>query len=167
MSSGIYQLKFGRDTYIGKSNNISRRWDEHLKKLTEGKAAKKVQDAYNKHGVPEAVILMYCHPDHIDLMESILVRTLRPTLNVASTSSIDSDEDFNTLYEAEEDILSISTAAHIRIIDSLKTSNKLLLERIELLESESDSAARIKTLEALVNRVRPVDNRSWWSKIFG
>lgn len=170
MKSGVYQLKFDNsETYIGKSSNITRRWDEHYKALVEGKAARRVQRAYDKYGVPEAIVLMYCHEDHIDLMETVMIRLLRPVLNSASTSEL-SDEDFDTLQDAGDEILKVSTATHIRTIDSLIEANLELSERCALLESASESAKKIKSLEATVKYLNTKigeKQKSWWSKILG
>ena len=44
MASGIYKLTFkSGNFYIGKSNNIDRRWQEHFDKFKKGTAAKNMQ----------------------------------------------------------------------------------------------------------------------------
>jgi hypothetical protein len=74
MTSGIYLLSFhsGRH-YVGKSVDIERRWEQHFKAMESGKAAKNMQEEYNKHGFPVCNIIKECHPDHLDVLEPIYI----------------------------------------------------------------------------------------------
>ena len=74
MNSGIYKLTFpGGLFYIGKSENMIRRWKEHHKKMQDGKAAKPLQNAYNNCGSPNASVLCYAHKDNIDVLEAAYI----------------------------------------------------------------------------------------------
>lgn len=177
MTSGIYRLTF-RDgsSYIGKSIDMERRWEEHQSKMLKGTAAAKVQWAYNKYGLPKATVLVYCHPDHIDLMETLYIAYEMPVLNSASTVSI-SNEDACTL-SANIDMLSVSTGEHIRTCLSLREELGAAEERIKILTSKKLSAIKIKGLEEslkesenLIQKLRQElkkeKSRSWWSRLFG
>ena len=137
--SGIYRLIFNDgSTYIGKSNDISRRWKEHADKFVKGKAASNMQQAYRTCGFPNTQILLYCHEDHIDIMETYFIRQLRPNLNSASTVNITSTEE-RVLSENLE-LLDVGTASHILNINQLRinlgevqeSNNRLKNELLEV-----------------------------------
>lgn len=74
MTSGIYQLTFSDGSfYIGKSNDIERRWKEHFTKFGKGTAAAAMQAAYDSYGEPECDILIEAHEDHIDILEGLFI----------------------------------------------------------------------------------------------
>lgn len=84
MASGIYQLTFNNgDTYVGKSLDLTRRWQQHLDKLEKGTAAKNMQQAYKNSyfEAPKAEVLLECHPDLLDEYENIFINQNNPTLN--------------------------------------------------------------------------------------
>lgn len=119
MTSGIYLLEFGNPTewnYIGKSNNIERRWKEHRTKLERGTAASNLMGAYYTYGMPRFSILMECHEDHIDLMENIYINQNWGSKLLNKTAPpLLSAEDQNTLIICK-DLLKYSTADHLRVI---------------------------------------------------
>jgi hypothetical protein len=64
--SGIYALSFngGEAIYVGQSQDIEKRTRSHLRELTKSKHYNyKIQDAYNKFGTPEIIILEECPCD--------------------------------------------------------------------------------------------------------
>ncbi len=67
MTIGIYLLKFnGTDkVYVGKSDNIERRIGEHYRKLRAGKSPYKIQEAYNKYGLPYMEVILECSIDEL------------------------------------------------------------------------------------------------------
>ena len=74
MTSGIYKLEFGdKHFYIGKSKDIERRWKEHDTKFEKGTAAKFMQEAFNCYGYPSREIMFEVHPEHLDVIEPILI----------------------------------------------------------------------------------------------
>lgn len=86
MDSGIYRLTYKTgETYIGKSIHLNIRWKQHFDKLSKGKAAKEMQDAYyaSDHEYPETEVLLYCHPDMLDYYEGYFINDLKPVLNTA------------------------------------------------------------------------------------
>jgi hypothetical protein len=126
MNSGIYRYTFDSGAYyIGKSNNIDRRWEEHRTKLAKGTAASRVQHQYNLEGMPSFEVICYCHEDHIDLMESYyindawykfgqdghLLNTTKPTLLP--------NYEYQVLVD-NIDLLGRSTVSHILSIRALE-----------------------------------------------
>ena len=86
MDSGIYRLTYKTgETYVGKSIHLNIRWKQHFDKLSKGKAAKEMQDAYyaSDHEYPETEVLLYCHPDMLDYYEGYFINDLKPVLNTA------------------------------------------------------------------------------------
>jgi hypothetical protein len=71
MTIGIYALVFENTdmVYIGQSDNIERRYSEHLQKLNNGKGSKKLQNAFNSFGTPKFHVLKSCSIDVLDTLE--------------------------------------------------------------------------------------------------
>jgi hypothetical protein len=82
MTCGIYKLTFpsGR-FYIGKSIDISKRWEQHANDMRSGKHTKKLQNEFNIYGTYTQEVLFECHQDHIDIMEESYIARLQPPLN--------------------------------------------------------------------------------------
>lgn len=142
MSSGIYQLHFSDGSfYIGKSENMEERWNQHTKSFLQGMHSKKMQSKYNQYGPPVASVLLECHTDHIDLYESLAIhKNMGPNcLNSAIPKKLTADEESVLLKAGEH--LTASTAEHIATIEGLRRSNRIL-------EVENEQAmARNKELE--------------------
>ena len=122
MASGIYIINFsGCAYYIGKSNDIERRWREHTTKFQKGTAAKAMQEAYDLYGMPEFRIHIECHEDHADLLESISIEHNRHLLINTTQPKIISEEDREVIL-ANKDLIQLSTAEHLRIIGISETA---------------------------------------------
>lgn len=178
MPSGIYLLKFNdSNLYIGKSNNIERRWNEHTTKFQKGSAAKAMQNAYDCYGPPKFIILLECHEDHIDLMESIYIKNNwhRGLLNTTQPSEV-SLEDEEVLRD-NENLLEHSTSTHIKIILNLINEKdiienkytKLLHEdkndRIRILENDKETLEH--TNDILRNEITRIKSMSFLDRLFG
>ena len=186
MTSGIYALVFaGTYVYIGKSINIENRWKQHWEKMSSGKAAKNVQDAFNRYGYPATKIVAECHPDHIDLLETITIRTNKhlPLLNSAGTAEI-SQVDADLLVK-NGNLITKSTADHIREINNLRQiveESNATIESYEtkgittpekLAKEKIKSAIRINELESeIASATKAVlywkaeAQKSWWQRLF-
>lgn len=71
---GIYALWFEEPSmiYIGQSQDIDRRYNEHLKKLKSAKHTNyKVQNCYDLYGEPELVVLEECSIDKLNELEIV------------------------------------------------------------------------------------------------
>jgi hypothetical protein len=115
-TSGIYILEWPSDKfYIGKSDNIERRWKEHANSFVKGKHAKAMQNAYLNEGPPKYSILEEIHADHIDIYEGMFIAKYIDSpncLNATKGKSVPHD-DWEPL-TAYKSILTQSTADHIR-----------------------------------------------------
>lgn len=186
MTCGIYLLTFVDGcSYVGKSVHIEQRWSEHRNKLEKGTAATKMQQAFNRCGPPGAQILMECHEDHIDLMETHFIMRLKPNLNVAATKKVDNIEALS----AQGNLLKFSTAQHVQGI--LEYIAKVEVLEAELIEKDFEvenvkhpdyealevANKRILDLEKEIRR-QSIDNdnirktlkleqdRKWYHKLF-
>lgn len=102
MTSGIYQLNFNDQAYyIGQSQDMESRWKQHEDKFAKGKSAKKMQDAYDAHGMPTATILLECHKDYLDIMENYYIaqQKTRPNCLNSTTPPLESNIDYDWLLQ--------------------------------------------------------------------
>lgn len=198
MNSGIYSLTFSDGAqYVGKSINISRRWDEHKKSFLAGTAAKNIQERYNIYGMPVGKVEFECHGDHIDLMESYFICLMQPALNAIPGVRIYEHE--LPIFEENAELLRIATSDHIRMINELQQDRDSLQEkhdelkqyldeamletlagkeledvRMELQDHEIESEVAINGLkqdleeaEAETIRWKYIANKPWWKKFLG
>lgn len=73
MTIGIYKLMFeGTDkVYIGQSINIEKRLKQHIAKLIDGTAPRKLQLAYNIYGLPKMECLVECDVEELTTLENL------------------------------------------------------------------------------------------------
>lgn len=76
MTCGIYKLSFGHLEYIGKSDNILRRYNSHLYMLSLGKGTDKIIAAYTNYGNPILSILEECSISLLDEREVFWINSL-------------------------------------------------------------------------------------------
>jgi excinuclease UvrABC nuclease subunit len=157
MTSGVYRLTFSNGAdYIGKSVDIATRWKQHMDKFRAGKATRLMQAAYDAWGEPNAEVLVECHEDHIDIVESCLISRLRPRLN----STIPKDPIPGYALEDLIHYLGAPTIEHIVRISELLQSKeeyaKVLEDRdetIEHLQATAKHLRRQRTEEELTHDV--------------
>lgn len=86
-TSGIYKITSIKDgkCYIGSSNKIRKRINEHIKELEKQTHCNKyIQRIYNKHGLEnfKFEILATCPSEYLLKMEQWFINTLKPELNI-------------------------------------------------------------------------------------
>lgn len=76
MSIGIYKLIFEgtAEVYIGQSINIESRFKDHLNTLKSGKGVPKLQEAYNKYGIPSLNIVEECKSNLLNSKEIYYIK---------------------------------------------------------------------------------------------
>ena len=102
MTSGIYQLNFNNQAYyVGQSQDMETRWKQHADKFLKRKAAAKMQYAYDQLGMPNARILIHCHKDYLDTMESYYISIQKQFVGCLNTSApaIDPKIDYQYLID--------------------------------------------------------------------
>jgi hypothetical protein len=118
MISGVYELSFPNGSrYIGKSMDIHRRWTEHRNSFNKGKAAKKMQECFDRYGFPDGTILYECHSDHVDLMEAYFIIKNTPSLNTSIPIRLNPDE---MRILGESTLLHLSTSQQLQYAHSMQ-----------------------------------------------
>lgn len=144
MTTGIYRLLFNDGSfYIGQSVNIENRIDQHIKDMIDGKHTRKLQDAYEKCGIPSASIMTTCHKDHLDYLEGYYIISLLPGLNTSIPKGIDVDHIDKLLGTGYFNLSSLE------LMDKLKQEDGNLEIIQGFLEEQKESE------EAIVDRLMP------------
>jgi len=176
MKSGIYKLIFSSGKcYIGKSADIPSRWKQHTDRFKKGDAASKMQQEYNKCGVPEIEVIFECHADHIDIMETYCIHAHdRAMLLNTSVPEALAQEEYNNLLLSPE-VLKFSTADHVATMFSLHADVRELKAQIDILKTVAvvdhtlvklDTAPLHAEIERLKDEVNYHKAQPWYSKIF-
>lgn len=148
MISGIYKLIFKNgDEYIGKSNNIEKRWEEHKSSFYRNKASEKVMKAFHTHGMPEFHILIEAHKDHIDILEAYYISCERPSLNSVIAKCIHDDE-FDLLMQ-NQDLLKLSTVEHIATIVDSRDNMKECTDLIAIQRDQIEELRKFRSQEEI------------------
>jgi hypothetical protein len=174
MASGVYLLKFKSGKfYIGKSNDIERRWKEHWAKFEKGTAAANMQQEFNQHGYPTPSVMIACHEDHIDILEANLIHTNWQE-DILNTSRPNTSLD---LRDEHLELLHLSTPAHCNLIIRHEAELNKLRRRIETIEASYKDKIRdlisgtyIESQErvnAKLNKeLEHLRNRNWFQRLF-
>jgi GIY-YIG catalytic domain len=138
MASGIYKLTFKSGKYyVGKSIDLETRWKQHFNKFATGKAARPMQIEYDLHGLPKTDVLLYCHKDHIDILEEWLIDQFKgPNMLNTTYPDITRTADIATLIDNSQDLLTKSTWEHLEIIHSDQKDTSELEARIAAAEGK-------------------------------
>lgn len=166
MNSGIYLLKFkNNSTYVGKAIDIEKTVSKYITDFQNGKASNKLQDTYNKNGPPKLSILVKCHTDHLDMLETLFICKYQPQLN--AYGGITSKVPELDVILANKDLILKSTVDHINTIVHLKNNTypdkriDSLKEDIEELKEELEEAD-IRAAKWEWEAKRP-----WWKRLLG
>lgn len=185
MTSGIYQLTFGNGSfYIGQSNNIERRWEEHWKKFMDGKAAGKMQQAFAFFGYPRREVVELVHQDHLDIAETYWINRLwgAKILNTTRPYPLTKEEyeDLSKMPEA----LTFSTVDMVRNLysrgqkikqlqDELDNTNLQCDAELEKIKSgtkipelEYDKEQLKKEMNRQYQEIRRLKNRGFFDRLF-
>lgn len=124
MASGIYQLNFNEELfYVGQAQDIQSRWQQHMDKFRKGTAAQKMQAAYALHGQPQFSVLVNCHKDYLDIMETYYINLNKRYEGCLNTSIPKLDPTINYQMLIEHDFLSYSI---VNLVDaSMNLTNQV------------------------------------------
>lgn len=131
MTSGIYQLNFNDQAYyVGQSQDLEVRWQQHTDKFLKGKSAKKMQDAYDAHGMPTASILIECHKDYLDIMENYYIAQQKTKPNCLNTTTppLESHIDYDWLLQNTHMLKFSSIDIINNFINTTKQKDELQVE---------------------------------------
>ena len=182
MTSGIYKLTFSNKSfYIGKSNNIERRWEQHFSSMTKGTHAKALQAAFNKYGEPKYFVLIKCHEDHIDILEGLMIHHLWSDKILNGNRPKPPDDGVIDVWNnAPKDFWLLSTPQHfIKMQEFIDIANKHInisnqfkeeIENIKsgtIVEELEDVINLCKTeIEEYKSEILRLKNRSWFDRLF-
>lgn len=168
MSSGIYKLIFtDKSIYIGKSVDIEKRWEQHLKAMKKGTHTARIQDAYNSYGLPKLETIMECHPHHIDILETYFINGYWSDKILNTTRPADLEELGISLVDELPDMMwELSTFDYIQNWQSASAE----VERLEKLVRDSrDTTILLSTVEsnaALLKELERIKNRGFFARLF-
>jgi hypothetical protein len=183
MTSGIYKLEFpGGLFYIGKSENIERRWEEHRKKFETGKAAKPMQAAFQNFGYPNAHILCRAHRDNIDVLEAAYISAaMERHGNMCLNISIPEDPGFR---QYEDDIANMSFKEQMDCIKKLRKDVERCETELEQQELDHKdeilsitSGTKVQWMQGYIDdlvainktyleRLNHLESRNWFQRLF-
>jgi len=149
MISGIYKLSFSSGLfYIGRSDDIDRRWQEHMQAFQNGTAAQRMQLEYDAYGMPNFEVIYECHPDHCDLAESAIIQHCDRNylLNTQFPRRITTQE-WETMCDCQE-LLELSTCDHLRLI--FQNTELLSQKNLEVY----DLRHQLETRQAELNQLK-------------
>lgn len=135
MNSGIYKLTFSSGRfYVGKSIDIPTRWKQHEDKFAKGTAAVRMQQEFDQCGSPHKEVLIHCHADHIDIIETWMIDTHyqehgNMMLNATYAEAIP-DQDRLKVNRGIH-LLSLSTPDHIEMICDLQEAAVKAAEEVK------------------------------------
>lgn len=151
MISGIYKLTFSSGMfYLGSSNDIDRRWQEHRLAFQTGTAAKRMQSEYDLCGMPKFEVYFPCHSDHIDLVESGLIQfhPEQDKLLNHQTPKLITAEEWITICDCQE-LLEASTCDHLKLVfqntELLTQKNMEVLQLKHQLETKQVEVDQLKS----------------------
>ena len=190
MTSGIYKLTFrsGR-YYIGKSVDIAGRWRQHYDKLRKGMGAVRLQVEFNRYKDYNQEVLLECHPDHIDIMETYFINMGDKSMMLNTTFPAPLSRAEYEPILANPDMLKFSTSTHIAVLASQGTEIEELKNQVEryknkpavIIKEYGDSTVFIEELQAEIDELEienefllsklqilkgTVKNPSWFSRLF-
>jgi hypothetical protein len=184
MDSGIYQLTFPNGQfYIGKSENIPKRWKTHQVNFEKGTHTKKMQEVYDMYGPPEYQVALEVHSDHIDIYESIYIATAWGSnlLNATKPKPISPEEAkeyleyYDKLKINGESALLASTLMHLKALEECHLAlentseelRQLKLKGIRTPDSILDELEYYETSNGeMYHELERLKKLSLWNRIF-
>lgn len=195
MDSGIYRLTFANgDTYVGKSLHLRTRWRQHYDKISKGSAAKNMMEAYYMSGkrLPDAEVLLECHPDVLDVYENYFINALEPVLNTQIPDLKTENEQWALIRHMEAGSAVFSIPTMLLALENLNSKTLDLEEELEKVKQEyqdldqlwDDRAARdnrqradystavdrykevVESLEKLRKWQQRVLKATWWDRLW-
>jgi hypothetical protein len=187
MASGIYRLTFSSDKYyVGKSLDLETRWRQHFNKFATGKAARPMQLEYDRCGLPQTEVIFYCHRDHIDILEELLIDQLKgPDMLNTTYPEVNRTDEVAILINNSHDLLHLSTFEHLELLHRVEAKITQIREQkqesdqaleamraegyimnsdyVEIVDLATEYKARLEAQQAELKRL---GNLSWWDRLW-
>jgi predicted DNA-binding protein YlxM (UPF0122 family)/predicted GIY-YIG superfamily endonuclease len=170
---GIYALWFEEPSlvYIGQSQDIDARYKEHIRKLKNNKATNyKVQEAYNKYGIPELVIVEECFITELNSKEiewTAEFNSIKEGLNIIEAGQVGFGPNSNASKYTKRQILKVfsllyrTNLSHIEIAKNSNVNKNLVHDiykgktHIWLKETYSNKYEKMKDREGFTTKGGP------------
>ncbi len=141
--------------YIGQALDIPRRFTTHKYKLSLGKGAKKLQEAYNTYGEPALEVLVLCAIEELDRLEEEAI------------------EIFDSVNNGFNSISSITSSGYLQLSgdssNNSKHTNEQYLETLDLLVLEEyshrDIAEQVEVSLAVVKSISSLQTHRWMKNV--
>jgi len=187
MASGIYRLTFSSGKYyVGKSLDLETRWKQHFNKFATGKAARPMQLEYDRYGLPQTEVIFYCHRDHIDILEELLIDQLKgPDMLNTTYPQVTRTDETAILINKSHDLLHLSTFEHLELLHRVESKITEIREQkqesdtaLEAMRAEGyimnsdyieivDAATELtQQLERKQTELERLQKLSWWDRLF-
>ena len=187
MASGIYRLTFSSGKYyVGKSLDLETRWRQHFNKFATGKAARPMQLEYDRCGLPQTEVIFYCHRDHIDILEELLIDQLKgPNMLNTTYPQVTRTDETAILINKSHDLLHLSTFEHLELLHRVESKITEIREQkqesdaaLEAMRAEGyimnsdyidivDAATELtQQLERKQTELERLQKLSWWDRLF-
>jgi hypothetical protein len=187
MASGIYRLTFSSGKYyVGKSLDLETRWKQHFNKFATGKAARPMQLEYDQCGLPQTEVIFYCHRDHIDILEELLIDQLKgPNMLNTTYPQVTRTDETAILINKSHDLLHLSTFEHLELLHRVESKITEIREQkqesdaaLEAMRAEGyimnsdyieivDAATELtQQLERKQTELERLQKLSWWDRLF-
>ena len=185
MTTGIYLLIFqSGKRYVGQSVDIETRWKQHFDKFRKGTAAKAMQHEFNIYGFPQAEVLLECHKDHLDMMESLYINhNMIKHRHIMLNTSVPADyTDAQIAFiTSHEHYLKYSSFELMRSLNTAKDNIRHMQEELDTLHDEGiqlpPNTIKLirenKTLQEDIKKLLKTNqllsieaSKSWWQRLF-
>ena len=158
--------------YIGKSNDIKNRWRQHYDNLVKGKGSSRMQAEFNRYKDYTQEILLECHSDHIDIMETYFINYSNKgmMLNTIFAQPLP-PEQYDPIL-ANMGMLKYSTSQHVKAItEQSKTIKELQVELASekakpaiVIKDYGDSTTYVQELQAEIDELE-IENEYLLSRL--
>ena len=168
MTTGIYQLTFSSGKrYIGQSIDVEARWKQHTDKFRKGTAAKPMQAEFHASGYPDADLLLECHKDHLDMMESMYINSnCIAHKHLMLNTSIPKDYTNAEIYTIDKNVEYLKYSI-VQLIHQASTA------KANISNLENAAPPNVKALKEDIQKLIKVNqmlsleaSKSWWQKLF-
>lgn len=169
MKSGIYLLTWGiHRCYVGQSVDINHRYKTHLDKMMANKHTVKVQDCYDRWGVPRCEVVTLCHPDHLDVLESYWIHHyLERWGNKLVNTTIPEKPEGSEVLKSHSQLLEYSTGELLAHIVDCQAEGLRYQAEINNLRAEGlILPGELDRLYSLEKKVSYWKSQSWWYRLW-
>lgn len=173
MITGIYKLTFPSGMfYIGKSGDIKNRWKQHYDSFLKGKGSSRMQAEFNRYKDYTQEVLLECHQDHIDIMETYFINYSNKGMMLNTIFSQPLPPEQYDPILANMGLLKYSTSQHVKALaDQVQTIKELQAELARqrakpavVIKEYGDSTAYVKELQAEIDELE-IENEYLLSRL--